>query len=249
MKENPTTSFVVDFEDALRLVRDRARDAAVARTQRSESVPLLASAGRVLFKTVSADRDQPPFDRSTRDGFSFRTSDWVQGGSLQIAGQVRAGQAWAGGALQPHNAIEIMTGAEVPQGADAVVMVEHVTREKGQITFAGGRTFRSGENIVPRGSEARLGSALLPAGTVIGAAEIALAATCGCEGLDLSLMPTVAIVATGDELVETGPGSRPPADTQFKHLRDSSDGRCGRWETRAPRHRQGPSQRYTRSHH
>ncbi len=95
-----------------------------------------------------------------------------------------------------------MTGAPVPEGADAVVMVEHVERADGAIRPIAGRTIRSGENIVRRGSEARMGETVLPAGTVIEGAEIALAAACGHSSLNVFRRPRVAIVATGDELVE-----------------------------------------------
>jgi molybdopterin molybdotransferase len=95
-----------------------------------------------------------------------------------------------------------MTGAPIPDGADAVVMVEHVERADGAIQAAAGRTIRSGENIVRRGSEAGAGQVVLPAGTLIGGAEIALAAACGRPALTVFRRPKVAIVATGDELVE-----------------------------------------------
>jgi molybdopterin molybdotransferase len=99
-------------------------------------------------------------------------------------------------------AVEIMTGAPMPEGADAVVMVEHVEQLGGAIRLTEGRTVRAGENIVVRGSEARQGEDLLAVGTVMGAAEIALAAACGRGELKVYRKPVVAIVATGDELVE-----------------------------------------------
>jgi molybdopterin molybdotransferase len=95
-----------------------------------------------------------------------------------------------------------MTGAPIPDGADAVVMVEHVERSDGAIRAGDGRTIRNGENIVRRGSEAGAGQVVLPAGTRIGGAEIALAAACGRPALTVFRRPKVAIVATGDELVE-----------------------------------------------
>jgi molybdopterin molybdotransferase len=115
---------------------------------------------------------------------------------------VRAGEQWLGGALENGAAIEIMTGAPTPDGADAVVMVEHVERADGMIHSSGDRTIRSGENIVSRGSEARMGETVLAPGTVIEGAEIALAAACGYPALTVFHKPRVAIVATGDELVE-----------------------------------------------
>jgi molybdopterin molybdotransferase len=206
---------VVEFEEAVRIVLEHA--SAFDRGNRgSHQVPLLESLGRVLAVPIAADRDQPGFDRSTRDGFALRTEDWKTGARLRVAGQVRAGESWQGGELQPGTVVEIMTGAPVPRGADAVVMVEHVRRQAGMIAAADGRRLSPGENIVLRGSEAKLGERVLTAGTRMGAAEIALAATCGCAQLSVFSRPTVAIVSTGDELVEV---DQEPA---FQQIRNSN---------------------------
>jgi molybdopterin molybdotransferase len=196
---------VVDFDEALEIVLGRAAEFA---TPPAEVVPLLACGGRVLAEAVHADRDQPPFDRSTRDGFAVRASEFGDG-ALRIVGQVRAGEQWQGGALEKNAAIEIMTGAPIPDGADAVVMVEHVERADGAIRRLGERTLRSGENIVPRGSEARMEQIVLPGGTLIEGAEIALAAACGYPALNVFRRPQAAIVATGDELVDIDAVPRP----------------------------------------
>jgi molybdopterin molybdotransferase len=189
---------IVGFDEALGMVLRQAADLGGLATER---VALLASANRVLAEAVVADRDQPPFDRATRDGFAVRALD-VRGGSLRVAGQVRAGERWQGGALEGDTAIEIMTGAPVPEGADAVVMVEHVVRADGAVRLLEGRTIRAGENVVLRGSEARAGQVVIPVGTVMEAAEIALAAACGQAMVTVFRRPRVAILATGDELVE-----------------------------------------------
>jgi molybdopterin molybdotransferase len=189
---------IVGFDEALEIVLSHAADLVGGL---SETVDLLGCGGRVLAEAVNADRDQPPFDRSTRDGFAVRAADAVAG-SLEVVGLIRAGELWQGGALGRNAAIEIMTGAPIPEGADAVVMVEHVERHGGEIRLATGRSVRSGENIVPQGSEAQVGQAVLGAGTVIEGAEIALAAACGSVSLHVFRRPRVAIVATGDELVE-----------------------------------------------
>ena len=189
---------VVGFDEALRIVLAHA---AALPAPATEVLSLLDCNDRVLAEPVLADRDQPPFNRSTRDGFAVRAANFGSG-SLKIAGQVRAGEQWQGAALQPGAAIQIMTGAPIPEGADAVVMVEHVEQVDGAIRPIGGRTIRSGENIVPRGSEARKGDTVLPVGVLLKGAEIALAAACGRPTLRVSRKPTVAIVATGDELVE-----------------------------------------------
>ncbi len=190
---------VLDFDEALGVVLGQA-----AEVRRPEVLEreLAASGGWVLAEAVKADRDQPPFDRSTRDGFAVRVADLAAGGLLRVVGQVRAGELWRGEALASGCAIEIMTGAPVPPGADAVVMVEHVVRSGDGVRLAEGRRVGSGENIVLRGSEARAGETVVPVGTVMEAAEVALAAACGRARLRVFARPTVGIVATGDELVE-----------------------------------------------
>jgi molybdopterin molybdotransferase len=188
----------VGFDEALGMV---LRHAADIRGLATERVALLASANRVLAEAVVADRDQPPFDRATRDGFAVRALD-IRGGSLRVAGQVRAGERWQGEMLEGDTAIEIMTGAPVPEGADAVVMVEHVERADGAVRLLADRTIRAGENVVLRGSEARARQVVIPVGTVMEAAEIALAAACGQAMVTVFRRPRVAILATGDELVE-----------------------------------------------
>jgi molybdopterin molybdotransferase len=188
---------VLSFEEALATVLGHA---GLVAPDRRESVALLDSVGRVLAEPVKTDRDQPPFDRATRDGYALRAADC--GEALRVVGSVRAGEVWGGAALSHGEAIEIMTGAPLPEGADAVVMVEHVLFEDDRVRVGSGRTLSVGENVVPRGAEARAGAGVLRAGTVIGAAEIAVAASCGCVKLPVFAKPVVAIVATGDELVE-----------------------------------------------
>jgi molybdopterin molybdotransferase len=189
---------VLTFEEALAAVLEHC--GAVPRPAMVQTVPLREACGRVLAAEVIADRDQPPFDRSTRDGFALRAQD--AGGTLRVVGTLRAGQHWDGPTLAPGEAVEIMTGAALPPGADAVVMVEHVALEGTSLRMEEARLPRSGENIVPRGAEAYAGDVLLPAGTTLGPAEIAVAASCGVSRLTVYQRPSVAIVATGDELVE-----------------------------------------------
>ena len=191
---------VLDFESALTLLRARA--GTLCTPAQSESIPLAQSLSRVLAAAVQADRDQPPFHRSTRDGFALSAAYFTQTRQAKITGTLKAGDSWNGPPLAPGEAIEIMTGAPVPAGADAVAMVEHVTQDKAVLTAAPDRLWSPGENIVPRGAEARAGQCLIPARTLVTAAEIALAAACGQSTLTVFRQPAVAIVATGDELVE-----------------------------------------------
>ncbi len=165
----------------------------------SESVSLGESAGRVLAKPIVADRDYPPFDRSTRDGFAVRAAEVSEAGAtLEIIGEARAGTAFAG-KIGPGQCIEIMTGAAAPSGVDAVIMIEHARVEGRRVRFD--RAVRCGENIVPRGAEARGGAELLAAGTRIGAAETAVAGQVGATRLEVARRPRLAILSTGDEVV------------------------------------------------
>ena len=164
----------------------------------AERVPLTEAAGRVLAEAVAADRDYPPFARSARDGFAVRAVDVP--GELRIAGEVRAGAIFHG-SLQPGQAIEIMTGAPLPAGADAVVMVEHATRSDDRVRIE--REVRAGDNFTPPGTEARNGEAVLTRGCRLGFAEIAVLAMVGRECVTVYRKPRVAILPTGDEIVES----------------------------------------------
>src|SRR5207245_9329219 len=118
-----------------------------------DGVGLGCAAGRVLARDARADRDYPPLARSVRDGFAVGAADTP--GALRVIGEVRAGEVFSG-EVNPGEAVEIMTGAPVPRGADAVVMVEHVTRD-GEGRLSACPTAKQGQFINPRGSEARSG--------------------------------------------------------------------------------------------
>lgn len=195
----PSRELILSYEQADSVVR---RQAAAVRAARSESAALLDSLDRVLAEPIIADRDQPPFARSTRDGFACRAADLEGRRPLEIAGRLRAGEVWTGPPLQPGRAIEIMTGAPVPDGADCVLMVEHARVEGGRMVPE--RRLSLGENVVPAGAEARARATLIEPGARIGPQQIALAAACGYERLSVYTKPRVAILATGDELVPVG---------------------------------------------
>jgi molybdopterin molybdotransferase len=186
-----------------------AHAAEIARRPASERVELEHAAGRVLAATLRADRDQPPFPRSTRDGFACRAEEANRHKPLRVAGSIHAGQP-PSGPLPPHSAWEIMTGAAVPAGADAVAMVEHTEREGDSVRLLPPRALEAGENIVPQGAEARAGDEVLGQGTRIRPQHIALAAACGHASVEVFRRPRVAILPTGDELVPIasapGPG-------------------------------------------
>lgn len=179
----------------------------------SERVQLEFAAGRVLALELHADQDQPPFPRSTRDGFACRAIEVNTHRELKIAGSIHAGQPPAE-PLPPESVWEIMTGAAVPEGADCVAMVEHVGRTFDAIRLVRPRSLESGENIVPQGAEARAGDEVLAAGTRIGPQHIALAAACGYAEVQVYRRPRVAILTTGDELV---PVASKPAPGQIRN--------------------------------
>jgi molybdopterin molybdotransferase len=193
---------VLEFEEALAGVLQHA-SMLLKPARAPESAGLKDALGRVLAEPVRAERDQPPFARSTRDGYAVRSVDISEEQALRIMGAVRAGETWSGAAVGDCEAVEIMTGAPLPEGADAVLMVEHVELgADGLLRVAAGRGLAGGENVVPQGAEARAGAEVIPVGRRVGPAEIALAASCGYAQLDVFGRPLVAIVATGDELVE-----------------------------------------------
>ncbi len=175
-----------------------------------ETVALDAAQGRVLAEQILADRDSPPFDRATRDGYAARAADLrAPGAKLALIGEIRAGQAFVG-TVGAGQCVQIMTGAAVPQGADAVVMIEYTRAEESraqtQIVFE--RTAESGQNIVLHGSEAGKGATLLEPGTRLGCAELSLAAHAGKPKLGVWARPRAGILSTGDEIVspEETPG-------------------------------------------
>jgi molybdopterin molybdotransferase len=172
-----------------------------------ESVGLAACPGRILAEDVFADRDYPPFHRSMRDGFALRSADFEL--NLRIIGEVRAGQVF-NGTVQTGEAVEIMTGAPMPCGADAVLMIEHATRNPdGTITAIrknepnlAARKNEPNLNVVPQGAEAREGAILLERGTRLDYTGVACLASVGRTSVAVFPQPRVAILATGDEIVE-----------------------------------------------
>jgi len=175
----------------------------------AELVPLLDAAGRVIAEIVTADRDYPPCSRSARDGFAVRGADLP--GELRIVGEVRAGEVFDR-TVNTREAVEIMTGAPLPPGADSVVMIEHVKVDGKRVDVP--RTLSPGENVTPRGSEARSGEALLSTGRHLTYTEIALLASLGRSRISVFAKPRVAIIATGDEIVEI---EQQPLDYQIRN--------------------------------
>jgi molybdopterin molybdotransferase len=170
------------------------------------SVSVWDALGLVLAHEVKTDREYPPFDRSTRDGYAVRAKEVEGGARLRCVGEIKAGDT-VSEALALGTCVQIMTGAAVPKGTDAVVMIEHTQREGDVVRFE--RATQAGLNIVRRGSEAAAGQPLLRAGMRLGYAELALAAQVGAVTLQCAKRPRVAVLSTGDEVVpvEETPGA------------------------------------------
>ncbi len=176
-----------------------------------EIVSLANSLGRTLAQEIRADRPYPPFDRSIRDGFAVRSSDVFSSAKLKLIGELKAGDT-PEISVAPGTCVQIMTGAAVPQGADAVVMVEHTRAEGDTIVFD--RGIAPGQHIVKRGSEAAHGHPFVNRGTRIGFAEIAAAAQVGAVELEVYRRPRIAVLSTGDEVV---PAETTPGDFQIRN--------------------------------
>lgn len=187
------------YDEAASFVADRAAEI-LARPRSTEMVELANAAGRVVAQPIRADRDMPSFPRSTRDGFACRAAEASAHALLTVTGSIRAGDSPAG-PLPSASVLEIMTGAAVPQGADAVAMLEHVEHIDGKVRLATNRTLDAGENVVPTGAEARVNDEIVPSGARLTPAQIAAAAFCGYGALSVFAKPRVAILSTGDELV------------------------------------------------
>jgi molybdopterin molybdotransferase len=186
------------------LTHEQARQTVIEHLQTKKSprattvVSVWEALGYVLAQNIKTDRAYPPFDRATRDGYAVRASDATNGADLRCAGEIKAGDT-ATTPLARWTCVQIMTGAALPPGSDAVVMLEHVQREGDNIRFD--RDTRPGQNFVPRASEAKSGQVILTPGTRLGFAEVALAAQVGQTELLCAAKPRIAILSTGDEIV------------------------------------------------
>jgi molybdopterin molybdotransferase len=165
----------------------------------TELVPLAGAFGRILAAAAVADADYPAHDRSTMDGFAVRSADGTA--PRGIAGAIRMGAA-PPGSLGPGEAMRIPTGGVLPEGADAVLPVEDAVERDGDVLAAAAVSAR--ENVTPRGDDMRAGDRVLALGRRIGAAELSVLATLGRVAIEVYLRPRVAVVSTGDELVDPG---------------------------------------------
>lgn len=196
-------------------------------------VPLADALGLCLAESVAADRDSPPFDKSLMDGYAVRAADLneasvrLREGRLRVVGEVTAGHVWSGN-VQAGEAVRVMTGAPVPQGADTVVPVELTRTEPGspanrfdprssggaelpaEVLVEGGADWPVGRNVLRQGASARAGAVVLEAGVRLAPRHLGILAELGRGEVLVPRRPRVAILATGDELVPVadapGPG-------------------------------------------
>ncbi len=191
---------MIEYSEARELVLASAKKLA------AESVPLTRSLGRTLAREVKAREDIPPFTKATMDGYAVRAEDTrPEPGKtevrLEVLTDLPAGQVTRK-AVGPGQAVRIMTGAPLPAGADAVVMVEDTAAdERGAVIR---RAVRAGDNIGLAGEDLKKGETAVAAGAVIGPAEIGMLAAAGLARVPVARRPKLAVISTGDELVEPG---------------------------------------------
>ncbi len=189
---------MVDYEDALGQVLAKAKPLP------AEEAPLSRVLGRTLGRPVRARINVPPFDKATMDGYAVRASETrIRKGSefteLEVAGDLPAGRT-PRKPLRPGQALRIMTGAPLPSGADAVVMVENTERSGSRVRVF--QTVRPGMNTGTAGEDVKKGDIVLEKGDLIGPAEMGMLAALGRTKVSVTRLPRIAVIATGNEIVE-----------------------------------------------
>jgi molybdopterin molybdotransferase len=181
---------------------------AAAKALPAEYVPLARALGRTLARDVMAREDIPPFTKATMDGYAVRASDTAPAGAdgpgrveLEVVADLPAGRL-PRKPIGPGQAVRIMTGAPLPAGSDAVVMVEDTESHEHAVTVR--HRVRPADNIGLRGEDLKRGETAVARGTVIGPAETGMLAAAGRARVAVTRRPKVAVIATGDEIVEPG---------------------------------------------
>jgi len=201
----PGKDAMIPFEQALRIVMDSARPVG------TEQVALQNSLGRILAEDVVSDMDMPPFNKSAMDGYACRRADLRN--TLDVIQSIPAGSL-PQKTIGPNQCAKIMTGAMVPEGADCVIMIEYTQNPTNNtVRFIGNNT---SDNICVRGEDTRTGELVLHKGTRISPAHIAVMASVGCCRPLVSQRVKVAIITTGNEIVE------PEVKPSPSHIRNSN---------------------------
>lgn len=188
-----------------RLLTENAGNAAVG------DCPLNKCAGRIIRQPIVADRPLPPFDRVMMDGYAVKWSPHVQ--LFRIAARAFAGEPSRTLPPEPNAAVEIMTGATLPEGADTIIPYEDTTSSDQGFVVSDPGSVESGQYIHRRASDYAEGSVLVKAGATMGPIEIGIAASCGYAQLKVNLLPRITVLGTGDELVAV---AQKPADHQIR---------------------------------
>jgi molybdopterin molybdotransferase len=183
---------LIQFDTALKTVMDSVR------TSGSEKINMRRAQGRILAEDIRMDMDMPPHNMSAMDGFAIKTQD--MDGPLIIVDEIAAG-SMPSCAIRSGQCSRIMTGAPVPRGADAVVMVEHISEKDGIVNII---QKSDNPNIRYKGEDLKKGDVVLRRGTLVTPSEIAVLASAGHRDVNVSKIPVVGIIATGNELVEPG---------------------------------------------
>jgi molybdopterin molybdotransferase len=190
----------ITLEDAERILFSRVPKPV------GETVPIHRAAGRILAKPATADADQPPFHRAMMDGYAVRSGDGVEQ-TLEPVDDIPAGKK-SNRIVGPGQCARIMTGAPLPEGADAVQQIEKTDQVGGRIRLVD--SVNAGQNVAPKGSEARRGDVVLTAPRVLRPQDLAVLASVGVVRVPVFRAPTCAVISTGDELVDPskkpGPG-------------------------------------------
>lgn len=198
---NGVTRMAQSFESARALILDRVA------VLPCESVSLLEVVGRVLTEDIRAPWDMPRWDNSAMDGFAVRSEDCISGKPLAIDGYIPAGSSASGIVVKTGGAVRIMTGAPTPAGCDAIVPIEE-TEENGDEVVISGQVKR-GDHVRVRGEDVSKNDLVITAGTILRPAEINMLASFGYQTASVFRRPKVAILSTGDELVEPGEEAGP----------------------------------------
>jgi len=186
----------IPFEEA----RNRILDA-TSRLE-TERVPLLEAAGRILAADFQAPWALPLWDNSAMDGYAVRAEDCAPGQTLTVDGYIPAGGSASGMAVKPGEAVKIMTGAPAPAGCNAIVPIEETEEIGGKLILTG--QVRPGDHLRVRGEDVSKNALVITNGTVLRPAEINMLASFGYRKVSVFRRPKVAILSTGDELVEPG---------------------------------------------
>jgi molybdopterin molybdotransferase len=171
----------------------------------SEAVALAAANGRTLAQSITATRAQPPFRAAAMDGYGVRAAD-LSSEPLTVLGEAAAGRSYTGAPLRAGGAVRIFTGAAVPSGVDLVVPQERARREGASVWL---EAAHSRSNIREAGVDFGAGAVLVRSGTPLSARHIALIAASGTAAVEVTRRPRVAVLATGDELVQPGAAAAP----------------------------------------